>query len=169
MRVDKSFKKHSGMNIVELAVVMAISGMLIVGILKLFKTSSDIWSSSLHSIDIQRKGRAAVEEITRFVRQSTGPITDISPAIGDTSSSLKFTFIKDTSTLVDMEYFKSGSALYRVSGNSTSTLIENYVDSIYFNHISSYVVKIETFTLTKGTGQNQKTITFQRTINIRNR
>jgi len=176
MRAIKYFKKNGGlssgaggMNIVELAVVMAISGMLIVGILKLFKTSSDIWTSSLHSIDIQRKGRAAVEEITRFVRQSTSPITGISPGIGGTSSSLKFAFMKDTNTIVNMEYFKSGSALYRVSGNSTSTLIEAYVDSIYFNHISSYVVKIETFTLTKGTGKNQKAITFERIINIRNR
>ena len=176
MKMNKYFKKRdgmlswsAGMNIVELAVVMAISGMLIIGILKLFRTSFDIWTSSLHSIDIQRKGRAAVEEITRFVRQSTNPVTCISPEIGSTSSSLKFTFIRDTITFINMEYFKSGSALYRVSGNSTSTLIEDYVDSIYFNHISSYVVKIETFTLTKGTGKNQKTITFDRTINIRNR
>ncbi|MEA2081130.1 MAG: hypothetical protein U9O97_00085 [Elusimicrobiota bacterium] len=169
MSVNKHPKKCAGMNIVELAVVMAISGMLIIGILKLFRTSFDIWSSSLHSIDTQRKGRAAVEEITRFVRQSTSPVTGISPAIGGTSSSLKFTFMKDTSTVVNMEYFKSGSALYRVSDTSTSTLIEDYVSSLYFTHVSSYVVKIETFTLTRGTGKNQKTLTFNRTINIRNR
>ncbi len=38
MKVNKYFKKRRGMNIVELAVVMAISGMLIVGILKSLKT-----------------------------------------------------------------------------------------------------------------------------------
>ncbi|MDO9513168.1 MAG: hypothetical protein Q7J59_00965 [Elusimicrobiota bacterium] len=161
--------KYNGMNIVELAVVMAISGMLIIGIIKIFRTSFDIWTSSLNSIDIQRKGRAAVEEITRFVRQSTSPVTGISPAIGITSQSVKFAFMKDTSTVVNMEYYKSGNALYRVSDTSTSTLIEDYVDSIYFKHVSSYVVKIETFTLTKGTGKNQKSLTFERTINIRNR
>ncbi|PKM99743.1 MAG: hypothetical protein CVU78_04805 [Elusimicrobia bacterium HGW-Elusimicrobia-2] len=169
MRLNKYLKGRRGMTLIELTIVIAISGILIIGILKLFQTSSDIWTSSLHSIDIQQKGRAAVEEITRFVRQSTSPATGISPAIGGTSSSLKFTFLKDTSTFTNMEYFKSGSALYRVSGNSTSTLIENYVDSIYFKHVSSYVVTIETFTLTKGTGKNQKTLTFERTINLRNR
>lgn len=157
------------MNLVELAVVMAIAGMLMVGMVRIFKTSFDIWSLSLNTLSIQRAGRSAVEEMTRFVRQSTSPITGISPAIGATSQSIKFTFFKDNDDFVAMEYYKSGSSLYRVSGNSTSTLVKDYVDSIYFTHVSSYVVKIETFTLTKGSDRNQKSLTFKRTINIRNR
>jgi len=165
----KNKKRKAGMNLIELAVVMAIAGMLMIGMVRIFRTSFDIWTSSLNAIYVQGHGRSAVEEMTRFIRQSTSPVTGISPAVGTTAQSVKFTFFKDVDDFVEMEYFKSGDSLYRVSGNSTSTLIKDYVDSIYFTHVSSYVVKIETFTLTKGTGKSQKSLTFERTINIRNR
>ncbi len=157
-----------GFSMVELFVVIAVSGLIIAGIISMFKSSFNIWRSSLNNIDIQQKGRTAIEDMTRFIRQSSMPVSGITPAIGGTATEISFKYIQDTGTIKNMKYYLGSGNLYRVMDGSTSTLVKGNVASIYFNHISSYVVKIESFTLTKGTGRNQKTLTFERTINIRN-
>jgi len=165
----KMTNNEKGLTIIELFFVLAVSMLLFAGILTIFRTSFNVWNTSLNNINIQQKGRAAVEEMTRFIRQSSCPVTNITPLPGTSAAAaISFQYMQSTSNIEAMGYFYSSGALYRVSDGSTKTLVESNVDSIYFHHISSYVVRIETFTLTKGVGRNQKTLTFERTINIRN-
>ncbi|MFH1352413.1 MAG: prepilin-type N-terminal cleavage/methylation domain-containing protein [bacterium] len=161
-------KKTQGITLIELTIVMAIAGFLIVGIIKLMKSSSDIWRSSVNNVNIQQQGRTAVEDMTRFIRQASAPDTSITPLIGVASSKITFTFMQDTATFKSMSYYLSGDSIYRVFDGSTQTLVDGGVSRIYFNHVSSYVVRIETFTLTSGSGRTRQSLTVNRTIHIRN-
>ena len=77
-------KKTQGLTLIELSIAIAVTGLMIFGIIKLMKSSSNIWRSSVNSINIQQQGRTAVEDMTRFIRQSSAPVTDITPLIGVT-------------------------------------------------------------------------------------
>ncbi|MCD6412966.1 MAG: prepilin-type N-terminal cleavage/methylation domain-containing protein, partial [Elusimicrobia bacterium] len=114
MEMKLGLKVRKGVSLIELAIVIAISGVLIFGIVRILKTSFDVWLSSLHNIDIQQKGRTAVEEMTRFIRQSSVPVTGITPAIGGTATEISFKYIQDTGTIKDMKYYFNSGNLYRV-------------------------------------------------------
>ena len=161
-------KKNKGLTLIELAIVLAVAGMLFYGIITIMKKAFDIWHLSIVNIDIQQKGRAALEEMTVYIRQSSNPVTGISPAIGETDTAISFTYIKDDGNYIPMKYYKGGDALYRVFNGNTTTLVKSNVESIYFVHESSYVVKISSFTLKRRASTGEESITFNRTINIRN-
>jgi len=54
-------KKNKGLTLIELAIVIAVAGMLFYGVITIMKRSFDVWHLSLVDIDIQQKGRAALE------------------------------------------------------------------------------------------------------------
>ncbi|RLD17699.1 MAG: hypothetical protein DRI36_03150 [Caldiserica bacterium] len=154
-----------GLTLIETIVVIAIAFALIYGIVNVMKNLFDSYWISSDTAIIQNMARTAINEMTRFIRQSSNPVTGIDPGIGETKTYIQFVYVKDESETRNMKYYKNGKKLMRVVDGSTTTLISNYLDSIYFTHVSSYVVKIQSMTLTKG----DQSITLDKTIFIRNR
>jgi len=157
--------KNKGMTLIETIIVVAVSFAIMYGVVKIFKNIFEIYWTSSDTIALQQKARTALNEMTRFIRQSSAPVTNIDPGIGETKDYIQFVYIKDASTTKNMKYYKSDRKLLREVDGETSTLIDDYLTSIYFTHISSYVVKIQTMTLSK----RDETFTFNKTIYIRNR
>ena len=167
-------KGKKGFTVIEAMLSVILLGLLFVGVVRFFRNTFDVWFESSRQIDIQRKGRAAVDEMTRFIRQSSAPVTAITPIIGNTDTKIKFIYMGESGDR-SMKYYQgdkssraedpNGTALFRVIDGNTTTLIADYLDEIYFVHESSYVVNITSMTLIK---RNQ-VITFNKNIYLRNR
>ena len=167
-------KGQKGFTIIEAMLSAILLGLIFVGVVRFFRNTLDVWFESSRQIDIQRKGRAAVDEMTRFIRQSSAPVTAIYPSIGITDTKIKFIYMGESGDR-SMKYYQgdgstraedpNGSALFRVVDGNTTTLIGNFLDEIYFVHESSYIVNITSMTLTK----RDQVITFNKNIYLRNR
>ena len=165
-------EKKKGFTLIELMVVVALLGILGYGIMKFFTNTYRIWWQSSQQIDVQQKARAAMDEMTRFIRQAS-PVTGI--AVSQQTGEDPNTMI--TFTRIDgrqISYYKSGDSLKRVVGGATTDVIPENLVSIYFildPPITPSRVDISTLTVTTpGIGGEQGSITFPRKrIFLRNR
>ena len=167
-------KRQRGFTIIETMISVILLGLLFIGVVRFFRNTFDVWFESSRQIDIQRKGRAAVDEMTKFTRQSSAPVAAISPSVGSTDTKIKFVYMGESGDR-SMKYYQgdkstqaedpNGSALFRVVDGNTTTVIGDYLDEIYFVHESSYVINISSMTLIK----RDQNITFNKNIYLRNR
>jgi len=165
-------EKPKGFTLIELMVVVALLGILGYGIVKFFTNTYRIWWQASQQIDAQQKARAAMDEMTRFIRQAK-PVTGI--AVGkqageDDNSMITFTHIDGR----QISYYKSGDSLKRVVGGATTDVIPEDLVSIYFildATMTPTQVDISTLAVqTPGKGGEQGSITFSRKrIFLRNR
>ena len=165
------FDENTGekaVGIIEIMVVMAVSGILLLGIFGLFRNSLDIWQSSLSGYDVERQGRAALDEMTKFIRQAYSPVTKMYPPPGTAAREISFRYIRNEDSSGEMKYYKKENSLYRELDGRKSVVIDGALETIVFNHVSDYIVKIESMTLEKGSGKNRRTFSLQRTVQIRN-
>jgi prepilin-type N-terminal cleavage/methylation domain-containing protein len=165
-------EKKKGFTLIELMVVVALLGILGYGIMKFFTNTYRIWWQASQQIDVQQKARAAMDEMTRFIRQAR-PVTGITvgeQAGEDANTMITFTHIDGR----QISYYKSGDSLKRVVGGAITDVIPEDLVSIYFVLYSTSTpsqVDVSTLTVqTPGIGGEQGSITFPRKrIFLRNR
>jgi len=165
-------EREKGFTLIELMIVVALLGILGYGISKFFTNTFKIWWQATQQIDVQQKGRLAMDEMTKFIRQAS-PVTTIvvgQQAGEDPNTMISFSHIDGR----QISYYKSGDSLKRVVNLTTSDLIPENLISIYFVPDSTMTptqVDISTLTVeTPGTGGEKGSITFQRKrIFLRNR
>jgi len=165
-------ENQKGFTLIELAVVIALLGILGYAIVTFFTNTFRTWWQASQQIDAQQKARVAMDEMTRFIRQAR-PVTEI--AVGQQTGEDPNTMI--TFTHIDgrqISYYKSGDSLIRVVAGATTDAIPEDVVSVYFvldSTSSPTQVDISTFTVqTPGIGGQQGSITFPRKrIFLRNR
>jgi len=165
-------EKQKGFTLIELAIVIALMAILGYGIMKFFTNTYRTWWQSSQQIDAQQKARAAMDEMTRFIRQAR-PVTGITVSQQggeDPNTWIIFTHIDGR----QIQYYKSGDSLKRVVGGVTTEVIPEDLVSVYFvldSTTSPTQVDISTLTVqTPGTGGEQGSLTFPRKrIFLRNR
>lgn len=164
-------ERGKGFTLIELMIVVALLGVLAFGVASFFTNTFDIWRQSRHQISVQQNARVAMEEMSRNIRQCADPGA-IVPAVGFSATAINF-ILFDAGGNRNMIYYRgdsvtqapdpAGTALYRVVDGVTTTLIEDNLQNISFNHEELHVVRI-TLILTSG-GQ---TITLDKRIRLRN-
>ncbi|MFC1566512.1 type II secretion system protein J [bacterium] len=158
-------KKFKGFTIVEMMIVVAILGILGISLTRYFRDVFVSWDEASDQILAQNQARNAVYEMSKFIRQSSSPVTALTPAVGTTSySELSFIYV-GTGGNTNMKYFKQSDKLYRVKGGVTSTIITSGLQSIYFAHVSSYVVHVGNIVVQ----QDDKEIVLEKWIYLRNK
>jgi prepilin-type N-terminal cleavage/methylation domain-containing protein len=166
-------EKQKGFTLIELAIVIALLGILGYAIVTFFTNTYRTWWQTSQQIDAQQKARAAMDEMTRCIRQAR-PVTAL--VVGEQAGEDFDTMI--TFTHIDgrqFQYYKSGDSLIRVVDGVTTELIPEDLTSIYFIILGSTSsptqVDISTFTVqTPVIAQEQGSITFPRKrIFLRNR
>jgi len=165
-------EKQKGFTLIELAIVIALLAILGYGIMKFFTNTYRTWWQTSQQIDAQQKARAAMDEMTRFIRQAR-PVTTM--VVGEQAGEDPNTMI--TFTHIDgrqISYYQSNDSLKRVVGGVTTDVIPEDLVSVYFvldDPISPTQVDISTLTVqTPVTGGQQGSLTFPRKrIFLRNR
>jgi len=165
-------EKQKGFTLIELAIVIALMAILGYGIMKFFTNTYRTWWQTSQQIDAQQKARAAMDEMTRFIRQAR-PVVNIvvGQQVGeDPNTMITFPHIDSR----QISYFQAGDSLRRVVDGVTTDVIPEDLVSISFvldDPISPTQVEILNLTVqTPGTGGEQGSITFPRkTIFLRNR
>ena len=165
-------EKQKGFTLIELMIVVALLAVLGYGIMKFFSNTFRTWWQTSQQIDAQQKARTAMDEMTRFIRQ-TRPVTGIvvGEQVGeDDNTMITFTHIDGR----QISYYQSGDSLKRVVGGVTTDVIPEDLVSVYFvldSTTSPTQVDISTLTVqTSGTGGEQGSLTFPRKrVFLRNR
>ncbi|MDH5173798.1 MAG: prepilin-type N-terminal cleavage/methylation domain-containing protein [Elusimicrobiota bacterium] len=165
-------EKQKGFTLIELAIVIALMAILGYGIMKFFTNTYRTWWQTSQQIDAQQKARAAMDEMTRFIRQAR-PVTALvvgHQAGEDDDTMISFTDVSGR----QFQYFQSGDSLQRVVGGVKTDLIPEDLTSIFFildSTSSPTQVDISTLTVqTQVTGGQQGSISFPRKrIFLRNR
>lgn len=146
-------KKNKGLTIIELGMVIVLAGILGYGIFRFFRDTFNIWWTTTESVDVQGKSRAAINEMSKYLRQaSTQPVT-----ISGTDS-IEFKIGKSTADWeqdLTVKYFKDNSSLKRYMKGSTTTLIDSGVDLFYiwYDTTSRYQYVGTSLTVTQGDEQ----------------
>ncbi len=148
-----------GFTLVELVITVAIAGILGLGLVKFFKNTYDIWRMNTRQIDVQQQARTAMDEMSRFIRQSSAPASGMYPAPGEQDTYISF-YLSDGRW---MKYYQDNDELKRVVNDATSTIVQRGLDSIYFIH-SEGGVRIASMTVSIG----KQSITFDKKISLRN-
>jgi len=164
--------KQKGFTLIELMVVVALLGILGYGIVKFFTGTFRVWWQASQQIDAQQKARAAMDEMTKFIRQAS-PVTGIAvsqQAGEDLNTMITFTHIDRR----QFQYYQSGDSLKRVVNGNNSDIIPENLASIYFvldSTFSPTQVDISTLAVQGPViGGEQGSITFPRKrIFLRNR
>ncbi|NIM03857.1 prepilin-type N-terminal cleavage/methylation domain-containing protein [bacterium] len=165
-------EKQKGFTLIELAIVIALLGILGYAIVTFFTNTYRSWWQTSQQIDAQQKARAALDEMTRFIRQAR-PVTAL--VVGEQAGEDDDTMI--TFTHIDgrqFQYYQSGDSLQRVVDGATTEVISEDLASIFFildSTSSPTQVDISNLTVqTPVTGGQQGSITFPRKrIFLRNR
>ncbi|MGM0441219.1 MAG: PilW family protein [Elusimicrobiota bacterium] len=121
-------KSNKGVTFIELAISIAVIGILSYGTARFFRNTFDIWWMTSDSVDVHSKSRIALNELSRYVRQASEL-----PQI-DGNNSIKFKISISTSDWGGdntVKYFQAGNNLRRMMRNSTTTLVEGGVDDFY--------------------------------------
>jgi len=164
--------KKKGFTLIELMIVVALLGILGYGVMKFFTDTYRVWWRASQQIDAQQKARAAMDEMTKSIRQAK-PVTGIvlgQQAGEDSNTMITFTHIDGR----QISYYKLGDSVKRVINGVTTDMISEDVSSVYFTVDSATAptrVDISTLTVqTPGTGGEQGSLTFSRKrIILRNR
>ncbi len=160
-------KKNQGVTLIELGISIAILGILSIGTFRFFRNTFDIWWMTRDSVDVFGKSRSAMNEITRYVRQTSEDPIEITG-----NSSIKFKISRSTQEWGGdntIKYFKSGDNLYRMMRKSTTTLIPGGVEKFFIymdtEPASNYAHVGATLTVT----QNQQSATLSQRVMLRGR
>jgi len=165
-------EKQKGFTLIELAIVIALLGILGYAIVTFFTNTFRTWWQASQQIDAQQKARVALDEMTRFIRQAR-PVenTIVGQQIGeDPNTMITFTYIDER----QISYYRSGDSLKREVDGVVSDVIAENLTSVSFlldSPITPTQVDILNLTVqTPGIGGQQGSITFPRKrIFLRNR
>ncbi|MFB0526212.1 MAG: PilW family protein [bacterium] len=158
-------EKEKGFTLIELMVVVGLLAVLGFGIVTFFTNTFRTWWQAGKQIEAQQKARVAMDEMTRFIRQArpvTGIVVSRWDVNEDFNTMITFTHIAGTT----IQYYKSDRSLKRVVGGTTTDMIPEDLDSIYFvldSTTNPTQVDISSFTVeTPEIGGEQGSITFPR-------
>ncbi|MFH1715411.1 MAG: prepilin-type N-terminal cleavage/methylation domain-containing protein [Elusimicrobiota bacterium] len=164
----KSFfskKMLLGFTLIELMISVVLMGIVGLAITSYFSDIFKQWFKVSNQISSQQEARVVIEEMTSFIRQSSNPVAGMSPAIGAASSSEISFLYSGSQGNKQMKYYKNGDELFRVVNGVTSTVIHGGLQSVYFTHVSSYVVEIGSMVVRSG----DDVFEMNKTVYLRNR
>ena len=150
--------KKKAFTLVEVMIVIAILGILSIGVISLFKSTRDLWDYSDQQVDVQQSARNALNEMSKYIKQAKKSEVNVG------TSSIEF---YDSSDRYH-KFWKSGDKLYErfgVGGSTTTReLVRGYVQNIVFEVIGATdAVRISSFTITK----RDQSLTLSRQVRVR--
>ncbi|MEA3507043.1 MAG: prepilin-type N-terminal cleavage/methylation domain-containing protein [Elusimicrobiota bacterium] len=165
----KIINKNRGVTLIEMALVIALSGVLIYGGLKFFRSTFDIWKGTCNSVDVYSDARSAMDEMSRYIRQSSSEAI----TIGGSNESVQFTINRSTSdwgnSNREIKYFQPSAQaiLRRYMKGSTTTLITEGVDNFHVWYDSETSSRYSFVGATLAVSQGDRSATLSKKIMIR--
>lgn len=127
--------KKSGYTLIEMMIVVAILGVLVLAAPRLFLKVYQFTQLALARVEIQKNARGALSNINRDLRQAKASTIVIDRLPGQPPHS-RITFTKYTSTggTISMSYYQQGNTLYQALGGSTGKLMASNLRYIAFTY-----------------------------------
>ncbi len=161
-------KKNRGVTLIELALVMAILAVIGGAGAVFLRHTFDVWWSTRDVVDIQSSSRAALDEMSTFIRQADE--TDI--IISQDGDSIRFTVGQSEAEWGHsdrgLRYFRSGSRLKRYMKGSTTTLVSGGITDFSVSH-STGPGRFESVNILIEASKGQEISDFSRNIVLRSR